>query len=295
MKKIIISLTAIFIFLFNLKIKAQGCWNDYDFDFSDEFFTDTTSYHPFAEINYGYFNSYLKTFSGKINQNGFARLTLGYELLKNSDTSILLKFKRKAFFIDYSSTNILNKSNLPLPIRLNIDLWQAGLNWQNGYGYKFGSASLILSAGNALVWNRINLIEPDIRTFNPIPTDKSGIERFNQSIRFGTQNSAGIDFKISNHFNIKTNYTFGVIFPRYLFWKHMGSIMAELAGESLIENFVDEIKVFSPAAAPIMYFILKNGFSYAFYSLKKDKSFFPFKSENPLYYNSLNFGFSIVF
>ncbi len=292
MKKLSI-LLSLFLFASTANVFAQRCWGNYDWDFDFEFESDTATYHPFVEINYGILNSYFNTFSGKFNENGFAKFNLGYRLLENLDDSTIVKLKSKSFFVNYASSTIATSSGNPSPIKPNIEIWQGGFGWTEGYGYRLGAAKLVFTSGNSLVWNRLRVVEPDIRTFAPI--DQKGLERFDRAIRFGVSNSAGINITVSKHFNLNADYVYGMIFPRYLIWKHFGSFVIEMAGEGLIENFVDEVYDFAPAATPLLNFILKNAFSYAFFNLEKDKSFYPFNSENPFYYKALNFGVTVVF
>ncbi len=293
MKKII-ALLGFFFLTFNFTF-AQHCWNDFDFDFDYDFFADSAVYHPFTEVKYGYFNSFLNSFSGKFNDNGFVSLALGHELLQNLEDSILIKTKRNSFFLSFASTKIASKTLSPSPVKPNIELWQGGVNRMEGYGYRLGGKGtmLLFTSEYSFVWNRLSIVEPDIRTFLPI--DRKGLERFNNAIRFGTENSAAIILKFSNHLSLNANYNFGVIFPRYLIWKHLGSFAIEMIGNQLIEDFVDDVYEFSPSATPLLNFILKNAFSYIFFNLKKDNAFYPFNSENPFYYKSFNAGFTIVF
>jgi hypothetical protein len=51
----------------------------------------------------------------------------------------------------------------------------------------------------------------------------------------------------------------------------------------------------SPVAGPIMNFLLKGGYSYAFYKLKSEKMNWPFNTETPLTYETIKFGLTFSF
>ena len=80
-----------------------------------------------------------------------------------------------------------------------------------------------------------------------------------------------------------------------MFWKQTGSFFIEGMGVVAIDYFVEEISNSSPVAGPIVNFILKNGFSYAYYQLKRNKMNWPFESETPLTYEAVKIGLKFTF
>ena len=64
----------------------------------------------------------------------------------------------------------------------------------------------------------------------------------------------------------------------------------EWIGVGAVEIFTKEVLESSPAAGPIVSFVLKNGLSYAFYTFKKQKMNWPFNTETPLTYETLKLG-----
>jgi hypothetical protein len=63
----------------------------------------------------------------------------------------------------------------------------------------------------------------------------------------------------------------------------------------MLDSFVKEIVRSSPYSGPIVNFILKNGFAYAMYELRKEKMHWPFNSAEPLMYNSYKAGMTFTF
>ncbi len=55
-------------------------------------------------------------------------------------------------------------------------------------------------------------------------------------------------------------------------------------------KFVDDY----PVAGPIINFLAKSGFLYAYYALRKNNMNWPFTTEEPLRYSGFNFGISLV-
>ncbi len=51
----------------------------------------------------------------------------------------------------------------------------------------------------------------------------------------------------------------------------------------------------SPAAGPIVNFLLKNALAYGFYELRQEKMNWPFNSEAPIAYDQFKFGVTVVF
>ena len=63
----------------------------------------------------------------------------------------------------------------------------------------------------------------------------------------------------------------------------------------MLDNFIDEVSDSSPYATPVVDFLLNNGLSYAFFTLKKDRMNWPFETEAPLTYETIKLGITITF
>jgi hypothetical protein len=62
-----------------------------------------------------------------------------------------------------------------------------------------------------------------------------------------------------------------------------------------VSVFSEDIIRSSKLLGPVMYFVLKNGLAYVFYTQLQDKMNWPFDSETPLTIEALKIGASITF
>jgi hypothetical protein len=125
--------------------------------------------------------------------------------------------------------------------------------------------------------------------------DREILNRYDKEFRFGTLVEGGVRFEAGQAVSLNVGYEAAVIFPRHLFWKHLGSFVIEESGKGALEYFIERVMDSSPAAAPIINVILKSAYSYAFYALKKDNMNWPFNTETPLTYETFKFGVTFVF
>ncbi|MBM4166371.1 MAG: hypothetical protein FJ218_05585 [Ignavibacteria bacterium] len=102
-------------------------------------------------------------------------------------------------------------------------------------------------------------------------TDKQKLDYLGTSFRFGRMMVGGILLQIFPMMTLRADYERQIIFPRLSFWKFTGSYAVEMIGEEMLDSFVKEIVRSSPNTGPIVNFILKNGYAYAFYELRKEK------------------------
>ena len=125
--------------------------------------------------------------------------------------------------------------------------------------------------------------------------DKKILDRYDGAFRFGTASEGGVRIEIANTVSLDAGFEASVIFPRHLFWKQLISFAIESGGQGAVDFFVDEVMDNSPAAGPIVNFVLKNALSYGFYLLKKDSMNWPFETEKPLTYETFKMGVSFTF
>ena len=71
--------------------------------------------------------------------------------------------------------------------------------------------------------------------------------------------------------------------------------MLEGIGYVSIDYFVNEVMDSTPAAAPIINFLLKNGFAYGVYLLEREKMNWPFETETPLTMETFKVGLTFTF
>jgi len=95
------------------------------------------------------------------------------------------------------------------------------------------------------------------------------------------------------YFNASYEHT--LIFPAHLVWKWFGSRGIELAAQRMIDRFAYEYREQFRDNLPILNFLLKTGISYIIYEQRRGSMNFPFKSGEPMNYDTFKMGLSFVF
>lgn len=260
---------------------------DYDDDSNFEMSIDLDIFeHPYIGLNYGMtrLNNSLST------QNfldvGKASLKLGYVTQEQYKTDYVIKHKNKYILIN-NFTKDLYKAKTLNP--LEISAWQFGFGNEKGYGYKFGSSAIIPYTVSEYNWTQI---KTDLTKSG---ADSSLLGLYYNYFRFGQTAGSGIQIQLVPLISLDANYSFGLTFPRHLFWKHLGSLVVEEIANSSLDWFIKKVFKFTPEAGPIVNFVLKSGLSYAFFELRKDKMTWPFNSTSPLTLESFTVGLKFNF
>lgn len=300
-------LLAFFTLLFATSLFAQAnfhysskweSWDDWD-RWGVEFEYD----RPFIEFNYGFGEPKHENFNSDFSNVGLIELKLGY-LKENSYYYENIDDRTESFvFGSKIGTSLQNKDVVDGEFRST--LWRFGLATRKTLGYYWGDVSLLPYHQDGFVWSRLesdDLSYPDQQLddlFDLLsPEDANDyrvVERYRDAFRFGTEAEGGIRLEFAETVSINAGYEASVIFPRHLFWKHAGSFIIEKAGQGALTYFIEEILDSSPVAGPIVNFVLQNGYSYAFYLLKKEDMNWPFSTEAPLTYETFKFGVTFTF
>jgi hypothetical protein len=270
-------------------------WN---WDWEDEWWQWRTG-KPSIEITYGLGQPKHNKLTSKLANIGLAEIKLGYvSMEKSEDDDNVFEFdERFAFFSKLSTSLQSDKANYN---ELPSELLRFGLGKRSGYGYDFKNLRILPYTENAAVWSKLDMKDYPVTILaliypNNALDDTEILNRFDKEIRFGTLTEGGVRVELGKTVSLNAGYEAAVIFPRHLFWKHLVSFAIESAGINALDNFVDEVFDSSPIAAPIVNFVLKNGFSYAFYTLKKERMNWPFKTEAPLTFETFKFGMTFTF
>lgn len=280
---------------YNTRIRDWEDWEDWGFEFEYD--------RPFIEVNYGIGEPKNEDFTNDFSKIGLVELKLGY--LKESSFYYDNIDDRKESFVLGSKIGTSLQSEDASSDEFRSTLYRFGIATRNTLGYYWGDVSLLPYHQDGFVWSRL---ESDDLVYNNqsfdvllnllSPEDLNNyqvIERYRDAFRFGTINEGGIRLEFAETVSLNAGYEAAVIFPRHLFWKHAGSFIIEKAGQGALKFFIDEILDSSPVAGPIVNFILQNGYSYAFYLLKKDDMNWPFTTESPLTYETFKFGLTFTF
>lgn len=243
---------------------------------------------PAISAYYGFTTSKFKGMGGSFSNPRLGELKMGTLAESTRDSGAGIRWYDFGYF---DVTNISNDlGNKSAAGSINADLWRFGIGWDKGYGYGSDDASVVLYNSFGLLWSRLR-----IEDFYADSADSALLAPFDGTFRFGTKVEGGIKARIIPNLSIDAGYERDVVFPAHLFWKWLGSSLLEVGGQGVIDEFVGRILESSPGAAPVISFVLKSGFSYAFYELRKDKMNYPFESGPPLRHDSFKAGLTFVF
>jgi hypothetical protein len=289
MKKItILTITLIFcFFVFNPIISAQNKKRSKHHE--DLFYTGK----PSIELSYGASYLSLKDFTAVPDKTGLIDLKLGYYYAGESRYSkSIMRFRNTFLYGDVFSTSL----KLSNAYKSENDIWKFGSGTSEGYGYKIKNKNAIFFYNsNSISWTSYNYYYPAKEPEQEYSESQKYLKNISGSLRFGTNTEAGITVPLFNQVNLNAQFERGLVFPRHLFGKWLGSAIIEFASQALLDRFINEILKSSPSAGPIVNFLLKNGLSYGIYELRRSQMNWPFESEQPLLFDSFKAGFTIVF
>jgi hypothetical protein len=264
-------------------------WEDWTIDFG------LKKNKPAISLQYGMAELKRDDIQSKFVNPGLVELKLGYVRDKNAwHTDYITDHSYKFFFLSNESNKLAGKEK-SAETEIESDMWRFGFGTLSGYGYKIGEhAAIIPYNSSTLNWTRISFDFPNIQTFAVDP-DYGKLNRYHESFRFGTSSEAGISIKPFENLILDAGYERSIVFERHLFWKWAGSAIIESAAQGLLDGFIDEVFESSPAAGPIVNFLLKNALAYGIYELRQEKMNWPFKSAAPISYDQFKFGITVVF
>jgi len=263
-------------------------WSHWKNDFN--FFHEGFHGRPTLSLLYGFSNMNLEGAQRSYADPNLIELKIGYTSKRSTwDDDNIFNYSNRYLQLSYFSTELANTPNNP---DVQSKMWRLGFGKASGYGYDFGSFNLVPYHAAGLTWSSVEMLPDKVVTFTALPP--SGLEDYNQTIRFGTSAEGGVMFTFADHYTIEVGYERSVIFRRHLFAKWAMSAIIEDATQSLLDGFIDEVLDHSPKAVPVVNFLLKNALSYGIYELRQSKMNWPFNTEPPLSYDQFKFGVTIV-
>jgi hypothetical protein len=245
---------------------------------------------PSISLHYGFSKLSRNNVTAFFADNILIELKLGYTTEKNSSyDEFLNRYKYRYLFVSNNSTKLAGGSETTSNIETNN--WRFGLGRANGYGYKIGeSASVVPYFATSIDWTRIDFGDDALNA-----NDERVKELYDGTFRFGSSNEAGIRFQATRLITLEAGFERSIVFERHLFWKWAGSGILELIAHGLLDTFINEILDSSPAAGPVVFFLLKSALGLGIYELRQDKMNWPFTSEPPLAFDNIKIGVTFVF
>jgi hypothetical protein len=263
-------------------------WEDWEMDFG------FSKSRPAISLQYGLAKLNREDLQSQFVDPNLFEIKLGYIKDRNAwETDYIIRHSYKYLYLSNESNKLAGKEAVGSEVE--SDMWRFGFGRLSGYGYKLGeSAAIIPYYAYTLNWSNIDFKYPDILTLVADP-DQQILDLYDKSFRFGTSSEGGVRIKVIDNLILDAGYERSIVFQRHLFWKWTGSIIIEAAAQGLLDGFVSEVFESSPAAGPIVNFLLKNALAYGIYELRQDKMNWPFSSEAPIAYDQFKFGVTVVF
>ncbi len=165
--------------------------------------------------------------------------------------------------------------------------WYFGFGNEGGYGYRLGEKGhLVLTHGAGLQWMVAQLQD----------TVPEALAAFHRRLRFGVWRDGAVIVQFSPLMGAGVSFGRSVVFPAHTVWKHLGSMLIEASGHWLVERFVQRVlQAHTPAAAPVVGFVLHNGLAIGWYELLRTRMNWPFQSAAPLWLDGLRFHLQWLF
>ena len=281
-----IVLSSIFILASSVVVHAQTPEDSVDSDvLSVEMFATFTS--PYVEA-YGGYSQWSLENAADIEPGYAIGAILGFQGSRRIVDTDIIRSSANGLYFTY---HMAGESK---PESYSISSFRFGLSTEDAYAYAFGSddvAGLYLSASKApLSWYSVSV--------DSMPQGLPGSEslmRFTDQLRFGESSTAGLNVRISQPIAITVNYEWAQIYERHLFWFWAGSAVIEGVADGLAGLFVSAVGKSSPAALPIMHFILRNGVAMGFKALRMNQMNWPFTSAAPINIMTYSLGVNITF
>lgn len=251
------------------------------------------TYNPFIHLDIGYGFPGQESFTSTFSSIGSVDLKMGYTTYDKSQ-SYVYKLDEKYLFGKYASSDMGEKINPLTDIdesAINTTSWSFGVGEKVGYGWKVGPFSLIPFNQNQLVLSGLSFTSPD----SILQSDSEFLKRLEGDTRFGVSTEGGAEFNVAKSIAVTASFEGTVVFPRFVFVQWLGSYAVQSISNTLVSYFSESIVKSSPLLGPIMYLILKNAISFAWYYAIKREQYWPLPSETPFTMETIKISASLTF
>ncbi len=270
-------------------------WEDWSVDFGFQ------KSRPAISFQYGLANLSRKDIQSQFVDPNLVEFKLGYIKEKKAwETDYIIKHNYQFLYLSNESNKLAGKER-ESGTEIESDMWRFGFGKLSGYGYKLSeNAAIIPYYSSTMNWSNIDFKYPNILTIDPIvlfayDKDREVLDLYDESFRFGTSSEGGVRIKLIDNLMLDAGYERSIVFQRHLFWKWAGSAVIEIAAQGLLDGFISNVFESTPAAGPVVNFLLKNALAYGLYELRQKKMNWPFESEAPISYDQFKFAVTFVF
>lgn len=243
---------------------------------------------PTISANYGLSKTSVENFNEFFAKPDLIELKLGYtHEQKNFKANNIIDYRFSYFYLSNISVDLSGNSSAGSGLK--TDLWRAGYGYSSGYGYNLGSVAIIPYYTFSFDLSRLRMEDTPSDA-----GDKSTTDLFNKSFRFGNSMEGGVRFQLLPGMSLDAGYERSVIYPRLIFWEWAVGELIEVAGQSILDDYIKEVMRSSPYAVPVINFLLKNALSYGLYQFRHNEMNWPFNTAAPLTYDQFKFGVTFV-
>jgi hypothetical protein len=284
MKFYITLITSLLLFMSSQSFAQPEDWDDYIN------WAWKGSFSPFIEASYGYTSPGHEDITNTLSNIGLVDVKFGYGEYKEY-SKFVYRLDERYLIGSYFSTD-LNQIDDIVPGEINTEGWRVGLGTKIGYGYRLGSAiSLIPYNQNQFTLTTLDYTRP--QTISEV--DNSILSRMEGTSRFGVSTEGGLGFFIAEAISINAAFEGAVVFPRWKVLHWLGSFTLQSLSTSLVNLFSESIIKASPIFGPLIYLVLQNAITFAWYYAMKSEQYWPISSETPFTMETFKIGASITF
>jgi len=180
------------------------------------------------------------------------------------------------------------------------EAWAVGLFSYTGIGYRIRASALTPYSGGRLGFYRLGYDREVMTGAEEVSGELSDedfrrLGFFHEEFRLATSAEGGVRARIGPMVEVGLGYERMTVMQRWLPWKWLGSVMTEALAQEALDEFIGAIRDRTPAAAPIVAFVLKNGLSYGIYELRQEDMNWPFGDAPPLAQDTFKLSVSFAF
>ena len=258
---------------------------------------DVSVKKPYLDVYYGKAKLSRQGMTGEISNTDIYGIAIGVKKEKEHKESdeVIIQDKNGISLTLGEAKNLQQGDSLFQGVSLTktnaLDFWSLGFINGTGYGYQWGSSTLMLTVEDNTSWTSIN---PRTYSLMQGPADWQNIMDFDGTMRLSSSMTSSLEFRVSNTLSLTGGYTWNQVMPRHLFWYWMGSEITEgLAGNAvdrLIENFTE----MSPKSQPVMHFVLKSAVLYGMKEMRRKYMNWPFETVSPMNITYWNIGVGLT-
>ncbi len=271
----------LFTLLSSFTVMAQDDWFEWDdWDFSWNY------KKPYISVSYGMSENSYFGLPGSLAKTGSIEAKLGYTHQAQGFRRAMFE-KESGVFFGKHAYNIGRSTD---GTEIQTSAWRFGFEGSTGIPYNAGSVKILPYHSRGMQWSYMT-----VDTFNISGVTRETMDLYNEAVRFGNRFEGGLKIRVAESVELGAGYQRSIIYPRHMFWYWAGSSIIEEIGQGLIDEFVANIYKSSPAASPVVYFLLKNALSYGAFELRKEKMNWPFETAPPFFSDTYKVTLTFIF